>query len=58
VLMDSCASPNNAMINRLWPDRRAVATWALPATGPRGWLAGRTLGLAKSLREFNRRRSE
>jgi CelD/BcsL family acetyltransferase involved in cellulose biosynthesis len=28
--MDSCADPANAMINGLWPDRRRLATVALP----------------------------
>ena len=28
ALMDSCADPDNQMINRLWPDRRPLATAA------------------------------
>ena len=34
--MDSCADPNNAMINRLWPDRRAIVSYALPGAGASG----------------------
>jgi CelD/BcsL family acetyltransferase involved in cellulose biosynthesis len=39
--MDSCADPDNQMINRLWPDRRPIATLLAPARGP-GGLAART----------------
>jgi CelD/BcsL family acetyltransferase involved in cellulose biosynthesis len=34
VLADSCAAPDSALINRLWPDRRALMTLLLP-TGAR-----------------------
>lgn len=37
--MDSCADANNAMINRLWPDRRAMVSLAAPAPGLRGSVA-------------------
>lgn len=37
--MDSCADPHNAMINRLWPDRRSTATMLLPADGIAGRLS-------------------
>jgi CelD/BcsL family acetyltransferase involved in cellulose biosynthesis len=40
TLVDSCAVPANAMINRLWPDRRRVVTLIAPVPGPRGALAG------------------
>ena len=36
--IDSCADANNAMINRLWPDRRIVLTLVL-VKGARGMLA-------------------
>lgn len=36
--VDSCAEPDNAMINRLWPDRRPVTTLIAPLPGPRGVL--------------------
>jgi CelD/BcsL family acetyltransferase involved in cellulose biosynthesis len=34
--MDSCADPENDMINRLWPDRRSISTMVSSATGPFG----------------------
>lgn len=34
--MDSCATPDNQMINRLWPDRRRVAIVMIPAPGALG----------------------
>ncbi len=50
---DSCASPDNPMINGLWPDRRPLATLAIPGTGVRGaparWLL-RTYALAQQHR--------
>jgi hypothetical protein len=33
---DSCAAPDNEMINRLWPDRRSLATLLVPTGGARG----------------------
>lgn len=33
---DSCAAPDNEMINRLWPDRRSLATLLVPTGGVRG----------------------
>jgi CelD/BcsL family acetyltransferase involved in cellulose biosynthesis len=36
---DSCAVPGNAMINRLWPDRREIEIQAIPRRGPRGLAA-------------------
>jgi CelD/BcsL family acetyltransferase involved in cellulose biosynthesis len=43
--MDSCADADNTMINRLWPDRRPIATLLVPARGPAG-MAARTQALA------------
>lgn len=40
--IDSCAAPDNRMINALWPDRRSVGALLLPATGPSGRLARST----------------
>ncbi len=34
--MDSCADPDNAMINRLWPDRRRISTLLVPCGGAFG----------------------
>lgn len=50
--MDSCADPNNAMINRLWPDRRPITTHAIPA----GALAGRATRTALAAARFARDR--
>lgn len=35
VAMDSCAEPENAMINRLWSGRRALRSIAVPVSGLR-----------------------
>jgi CelD/BcsL family acetyltransferase involved in cellulose biosynthesis len=51
--IDSCADANNAMINRLWPDRRAILTIAAVAPTIRGLPAAPALLAARSLR--NRR---
>ena len=48
--MDSCAAPDNAMINRLWPDRRRIRTLVLGRLGLRTWAAGRAFGVAMSRR--------
>lgn len=39
--MDSCADPANSMINRLWPDRRTMASYLVPTS-----VRGRTLTAA------------
>jgi hypothetical protein len=54
--IDSCADPNNAMINRLWPDRRELATYVLPAGSPKGRVARPALTAACSLRNRKRDR--
>ena len=51
LLIDSCADSNNAMINRLWPDRRPLATWILPSQGVAGRATRPLLAAASSLRE-------
>ncbi len=48
--MDSCAEPTNEMINRLWPDRRAIVTLTLGPQGLIGRLGGRALGAAYTTR--------
>jgi CelD/BcsL family acetyltransferase involved in cellulose biosynthesis len=45
-LMDSCAAPDNEMINRLWPDRRPFVSYAAPSAGATGWASLRGLGAA------------
>jgi CelD/BcsL family acetyltransferase involved in cellulose biosynthesis len=48
--MDSCADPDNEMINRLWPDRRALATIAL-GKGLPGTLSRGTFRVARQARK-------
>ncbi len=33
-LADSCADPDNELINRMWPDRRPITTLVVPPPGP------------------------
>ncbi len=47
---DSCASRNNAQLNRLWPDRRELATYAIPTTGLTGHAIRPALATARSIR--------
>jgi CelD/BcsL family acetyltransferase involved in cellulose biosynthesis len=54
--IDSCADPNNAMINRLWPDRRELETYVLPARSLKGRAARPAMTAARSLRNRNNRR--
>lgn len=56
--IDSCADPNNAMINRLWPDRRELATYALAAGGLRGRAAHSALSAAGSIRNRKKARGD
>lgn len=48
--MDSCASPDNEMINRLWPDRRRISTLVLTRPGLKGTAARAALGVAGRLK--------
>ncbi len=43
TLFDSCAEPDNEMINGLWPDRRPLTTVAFGRQGLTGRLLGRAL---------------
>jgi CelD/BcsL family acetyltransferase involved in cellulose biosynthesis len=43
TLFDSCAEPDNEMINALWPDRRGIATTILGPSGIRGAFSRRVL---------------
>ena len=54
--MDSCADPNNAMINRLWVDRRPLVTHVLRRAGAADHLTTPMVLAARSLRERNSRR--
>lgn len=51
--MDSCATPGNDYINRLWPDRRRLTRQVCPGLGPSGRLLRAVAISALSLR--NRR---
>ncbi len=55
---DSCAAPDNAMINRLWPDRRSYATVLVPTGGLRGLTAKHKARTTIALRRRVRRNDE
>jgi CelD/BcsL family acetyltransferase involved in cellulose biosynthesis len=57
--LDSCAEPNNEMINRLWPDRRAVQVTAVtpPGAGRVGrWMFGAAVATDQMIRRRNEAR--
>lgn len=54
---DSCAWHHNAMINRLWPDRRRCQTLLVPTAGPLGRGPGQVVRLLSALRERSGRTS-
>jgi CelD/BcsL family acetyltransferase involved in cellulose biosynthesis len=49
--MDSCADANNAMINRLWPDRRRLTTMVVPSPGARSVAVVPALHAARAARD-------
>lgn len=53
--MDSCAMPDNQMINRLWPDRRRVATVMVPTPGALGAASRHGVRAVAALRTRRRR---
>jgi len=53
---DSCADPDNRMINRLWPDRRRLQSLVLVEPGRRGSPARGLLRLAQGLKQKMRKR--
>jgi CelD/BcsL family acetyltransferase involved in cellulose biosynthesis len=55
---DSCAAPDNEMINRLWPDRRTVATILVPTGGSRGAAARHALRAVMAARRRIRRTND
>jgi CelD/BcsL family acetyltransferase involved in cellulose biosynthesis len=55
--MDSCAEPDNAMINRLWPERRAIRTSVFAPADARGKMLRAALTRASATRQRVRRRS-
>jgi len=48
---DSCADPENEMINRLWPDRRELSNTVYAPRGVQSFLMKRGLDAAQSLRD-------
>jgi CelD/BcsL family acetyltransferase involved in cellulose biosynthesis len=52
---DSCAAPDNEMINRLWPDRRSLATLLVPTGGVRGAASRQSALTAMAVRRRIRR---
>jgi len=55
ALVDSCAEPDNELINGLWPDRRTLTTLVFPAAGARGRMRLSALGLGAAVRRRTRR---
>ncbi|MEJ7818085.1 MAG: GNAT family N-acetyltransferase [Thermoleophilaceae bacterium] len=54
---DSCADPENDMINRLWPDRRRIFTTVLARPGARAAVSRQGLKAAQVIRDMERKRS-
>ena len=52
---DSCAAPDNEMINRLWPDRRTLASLLIPTGGARGAMSTRSARTVVAVRRRIRR---
>ena len=48
---DSCADPDNDMINRLWPDRRRLSSTVYAPRGMQSFVAQRALDSAQTLRD-------
>ncbi len=48
--MDSCAGPNNEMINRLWADRRPIVNLAACRRSPRGRFAEVAIAASRRVR--------
>ncbi|MEA2481178.1 MAG: hypothetical protein QOJ07_3100 [Thermoleophilaceae bacterium] len=50
TLADSCAAPDNELMNRLWPDRRPLELLALPTGGALGSLVAPAVAAERSAR--------
>jgi len=50
--MDSCADPGNWMMNRIWPDRRRIATLVMPGSNFAGPLVVRALPFMRRLKHM------
>jgi CelD/BcsL family acetyltransferase involved in cellulose biosynthesis len=55
--MDSCADADNDMINRLWPDRRPLVSYVIPAGSAAGWASARGVEAALQIHKRTRRAS-
>jgi CelD/BcsL family acetyltransferase involved in cellulose biosynthesis len=55
---DSCAAPDNEMINRLWPDRRSLATLLVPTGGARGAASRQSVRTVMAARRRIRRTND
>lgn len=53
--LDSCASPHNTLLNRLWPDRRRLQELAVPTGAPLGALVGPAVRSIDGVRRLRRR---
>ena len=54
-LVDSCAAADNALMNRLWPDRRAMRTVLIPTRAPGARLLGPALAAEAAARRLRDR---
>lgn len=54
-LFDSCAAPDNELLNRLWPDRRRLETTLLPTGAPAATLLRPALRVEAGARRLLRR---
>lgn len=55
-LLDSCADPDNELINRIWPDRRRLQTLVIPTGAQRARLIRPTMGVEVAVRRVIRAR--
>jgi CelD/BcsL family acetyltransferase involved in cellulose biosynthesis len=56
-LMDSCAAPDNIMINRLWPDRRNIISVVVSRRGARNVVSRQGFRAAHAVRSRRDRRT-
>jgi hypothetical protein len=56
-LMDSCAAPDNVMINRLWPDRRTITSLVVSRRGARNVVSRHGIRAAHAVRSRRDRRT-
>ncbi|CAA9483776.1 MAG: FIG01007789: hypothetical protein [uncultured Solirubrobacterales bacterium] len=55
-LLDSCADPDNALVNRIWPDRRRLQTLVIPTGAPGARLIRPAMGVEVAVRRVIRAR--